>query len=321
MDFPHIANDPLRRRIIEAIGNQNASIADLSERLDICDARVHYHIGRLAEAGIVQLNDRSDDPRLWTCSLADIPLPVPDQNSRGFEVIPSRVANDFDQSYRELKEGLFGHAATVLLGRESRTRLSEEQAIEFRRRVQALADEYFLPGRGDQTGVKYGFFAVLSPIDIHPLGDSLQRTSLLAEDRVADLAESVFVDDADVYLAYSPTDRLVRVGGAIDMIQYLRTGTGRVHLVVRYPDCAPDAQSVAIEPNTYGSPGADLKRTAEGWGLIHVELAAFEKGKGVICRVSVNTKERALGPAGEVYVNSGDPGAWCWTHVYAHAER
>ena len=105
------------------------------------------------------------------------------------------------------------------------------------------------------------------------------------------------------------------------MIQYLRTGTGRVHLVVRYPDCAPDAQSVAIEPNTYGSPGADLKRTAEGWGLIHVELAAFEKGKGVICRVSVNTKERALGPAGEVYVNSGDPGAWCWTHVYAHAER
>ena len=50
--------------------------------------------------------------------------------------------------------------------------LSEEQAAEFGRRLLALIEEYFPPGKGDRSGIKYGFYGILTPIDLHPLGDS-----------------------------------------------------------------------------------------------------------------------------------------------------
>ena len=54
----------------------------------------------------------------------------------------------------------------------NRARLSEEQAAEFGRRLLALIEEYFPPGKGDRSGIKYGFYGILTPIDLHPLGDS-----------------------------------------------------------------------------------------------------------------------------------------------------
>ena len=54
----------------------------------------------------------------------------------------------------------------------NRARLSEEQASEFGRRLLALIEEYFPPGKGDQSGIKYGFYGILTPIDLHPLDDS-----------------------------------------------------------------------------------------------------------------------------------------------------
>ena len=54
----------------------------------------------------------------------------------------------------------------------NRARLSEEQAAEFGRRLLALIEEYFPPGKGDRAGVKYGFHGILTPIDLHPLGES-----------------------------------------------------------------------------------------------------------------------------------------------------
>ncbi|MCZ6781520.1 MAG: hypothetical protein O7C73_07755 [Nitrospirae bacterium] len=50
--------------------------------------------------------------------------------------------------------------------------MSEEQASEFSRRLLALIEEYFPPGKGDQSGIKYGFYGVLTPIDLHPLKGS-----------------------------------------------------------------------------------------------------------------------------------------------------
>ena len=33
-------------------------------------------------------------------------------------------------------------------------------------------EEYFPPGKGDRSGIKYGFHGVLTPIDLHQLGDA-----------------------------------------------------------------------------------------------------------------------------------------------------
>ena len=43
---------------------------------------------------------------------------------------------------------------------------------EFSRRLLALIEEYFPPGKGDQSGIKYGFYGILTPIDLQPLEDS-----------------------------------------------------------------------------------------------------------------------------------------------------
>ena len=48
----------------------------------------------------------------------------------------------------------------------------KEQAAEFGRRLLALIEEYFPPGKGDRSGIKYGFYGILTPIDLHPLEDS-----------------------------------------------------------------------------------------------------------------------------------------------------
>jgi hypothetical protein len=52
---------------------------------------------------------------------------------------------------------------------EHRTRLSTSQAAEFHDRLLRLVAEYFGPGEGDRSGVKYGFHWLLTPIDLHPL--------------------------------------------------------------------------------------------------------------------------------------------------------
>ncbi len=43
---------------------------------------------------------------------------------------------------------------------------------DFGRRLLALIEEYFPPGKGDLSGIKYGFYEIFTPIDRHPLGDS-----------------------------------------------------------------------------------------------------------------------------------------------------
>ena len=91
------------------------------------------------------------------------------QVNRPGEAMPPDVADQFNQALREAAEGLYGSTFQTSLN-HNRARLSEAQAAEFNRRLLALIEDYFPPDRkGDQSGIKYGFHGVLTPIDLHPV--------------------------------------------------------------------------------------------------------------------------------------------------------
>ena len=172
-DRAKVLTDPLRWRILETLGEGKA-VAELSQTLGVTDARMLYHLRRLAQTGVVQLEEDETGPQAWRCLPAAgkicVRLALP-ENHAVAEGIPSNVVSHFNQALREVAEGLYGSTFQVSVN-HNRARLSEEQASEFSRRLLALIEEYFPPGRGDQSGIKYGFYGILTPIDVHPLADS-----------------------------------------------------------------------------------------------------------------------------------------------------
>ena len=172
-DRANVLADPLRWRILEILG-AGKSVAEISQALDVTDARVLYHLQRLAQTGVVHLEEDGADPQEWRCLPAAGAIRVRETRAAGdqiAEAMPTDVVSQFNQAFREAAEGLYGATFQQSIN-HNRARLSEEQAAEFGRRLLALIEEYFPPGKGDQSGVKYGFYGVLTPIDLHPLGDA-----------------------------------------------------------------------------------------------------------------------------------------------------
>ena len=166
-----VLTDELRWRILETLGD-GKSLEELSTTLEVTDARVLYHLEQLAQTGVVHLQKNGTDPTTWCCQPAAARLRVrPATANESPEAVPDLIASQFNQASRESDEGLFGSPCQFSIN-HNRSRLSEKQASEFRRRLLALIEEYFSPGRGDQSGIKYGFYGVLTPIDLHPLKDS-----------------------------------------------------------------------------------------------------------------------------------------------------
>ena len=170
--------DPLRWRILEILG-AGKSVTEISDALDVTDTRVLYHVQRLAETGVVRLErDGAEDPRKLRCLPAAGVIRVRAEQAahsqaeggQAKETIPADVADQFNQAFREAAEGMYGPTFQVSIN-HNRARLSEAQAAEFNRRLLALIEEYFPPGKGDRSGIKYGYYGVLTPIDLHPLGD------------------------------------------------------------------------------------------------------------------------------------------------------
>ena len=211
-DRADVVNDPLRWRILETLG-EGKPVSAISEMLDVTDARILYHLQRLAETGVVTVKEADEDvdeddagevdtgssPREWRCLPAAGKIRVRSKSSADKrakcdqaagdqtandqtlreqsaseptgEAMPPDVADQFNQAFREVAEGLYGSTFQTSLN-HNRARLSEAQAAEFNRRLLALIEEYFPPGKGDQSGIKYGFHGVLTPIDLHPLGET-----------------------------------------------------------------------------------------------------------------------------------------------------
>ena len=172
-DRANVLVDPLRWRILEILG-AGKSVAEISQTLDVTDARVLYHLQRLAQTGVVHLEEEGADPQEWRCLPAAGAIRVRETRATSdqiAEAMPTDVISQFNQAFREAAEGLYGSTFQMSVN-HNRARLSEEQAAEFGRRLLALIEEYFPPGKGDRSGIKYGFYGMLTPIDLHPLGDS-----------------------------------------------------------------------------------------------------------------------------------------------------
>ena len=172
-DRASVLADPLRWRILEILG-EGKSVAEISQTLDVTDARVLYHLQRLTQTGVVRLEEEGVDPQEWRCLPAAGTIRVRETraaNDQIAEAMPTDVVSQFNQASREAAEGLYG-ATFQMSVNHNRARLSEEQAAEFGRRLLALIEEYFPPGKGDRQGIKYGFYGMLTPIDLHPLGDA-----------------------------------------------------------------------------------------------------------------------------------------------------
>ena len=169
----NVLADPLRWRILEILG-EGKSVAEISQTLDVTDARVLYHLQRLEQTGVVHLEEDGTNPQKWRCLPAAGTIRVRETRSANdptSEAMPTDVVSQFNQASREAAEGLYGSTFQQSIN-HNRARLSEEQAAEFGRRLLALIEEYFPPGKGDRSGIKYGFYGILTPIDLHPLGDS-----------------------------------------------------------------------------------------------------------------------------------------------------
>ena len=162
--------DPLRRRILETLG-EGKTVAEISSTLGVTDSRILRHLERLAESDIVHLQQNGGDPRAWRCLPAADRVRFRDPGNNATETteaVSSEVAFQFNQAFRESADGIFGPRFQGSVN-HNRARLSERQAAEFNRRLLELIEEYFPPGKGDPSGIKYGFFGVLTPIDLAPL--------------------------------------------------------------------------------------------------------------------------------------------------------
>ena len=172
-DRASVLADPLRWRILEILG-EGKSVAEISQTLDVTDARILHHLQRLEQTGVVRLEEDGADPQEWRCLPAVGKVRVRESrlaNDQIAEAMPADVVGQFNQAFREAAEGLYGSTFQQSVN-HNRARLSEEQAAEFGRRLLALIEEYFPPGKGDRQGIKYGFYGILTPIDLHPLGDA-----------------------------------------------------------------------------------------------------------------------------------------------------
>ncbi|MGH3488171.1 MAG: winged helix-turn-helix transcriptional regulator [Actinopolymorphaceae bacterium] len=158
--------DQLERRIMEAL-NSRVPVAALAESLGVTDARVLWHLERLAAGGYVHGDGADGDWRRTSAGDEALGEPVAGPKTDSY---PARLVYDYGQALVEAEAGMYG-AEYVQRSGEHASRMSHAQAAEFTDRLLALVDEYFAPGRGDRAGLKYGFHWILTPVDLRPLDD------------------------------------------------------------------------------------------------------------------------------------------------------
>lgn len=157
-------------RDILGVLDQPHTLDEIAEDLDVTDARVLWYLQKLHASGRVS---RSDDAWIRTEAGRHL-LDTPSVESPDHTIMPGRTVYDFRQAFADTAAGMFGEDY-VQVGGEHGGRLSCEQAEEFKDRLISLVAEYFGPGQGDRSGTKYGFHWVLTPTDLHPLGDDSPR--------------------------------------------------------------------------------------------------------------------------------------------------
>lgn len=157
-DRANVLADPLRWRILEILG-AGKSVAEISQTLDVTDARVLYHLQRLAQTGVVHLAEDGANPQEWRCLPTAGAIRVRETRATDeqiAEAMPTDVVSQFNQALREAAEGLYGSTFQMSVN-HNRARLSEEQAAEFGRRLLALYRRVLSSGERRSIGHQIRF--------------------------------------------------------------------------------------------------------------------------------------------------------------------
>ncbi|MGH2549913.1 MAG: winged helix-turn-helix domain-containing protein [Thermomicrobiales bacterium] len=155
----------IRSRILASL-DESKVLSELADDIGVTDSRLLWHLRQMRDDGLLE----SGDEVRWSRSEERLLAPESSRTIRTSSVFSDRVVDDFNDAMGEAADGLYG-ASYTQAGGEHRSRLSTEQAEEFRDRLVSLIEEYFAPGQGDRTGIKHGFHWVLTPIDLHPSDD------------------------------------------------------------------------------------------------------------------------------------------------------
>lgn len=152
---------PLRTTILGLLHERAASATELAAALRRPKSTVAYHVGVLAEAGLIRIvrtrRVRAIDERFYGRTARMIYAGAGDGGDLPLDF------NDFAVAARE---SAAAHENRKLWAFIRHARLTEEQAGEFWRRFAGLVDEFDrLPRSGDTV---YGFAAGIYPTDDHP---------------------------------------------------------------------------------------------------------------------------------------------------------
>ena len=138
-----------------------------------------------------------------------------------------------------------------------------------------------------------------------------------------ELVECLFVNDAEVYEAYSGYDQSLRkflspseVLGEIDLASGKKEKL--VYLSIYYPGMAGYLRTKKIKLNPSKCNGAKLRYSIEGWGLVHVQ---FHLGSSDIrCDISANSEKRAM-TWFSTHPELKTPELWNWKEVQKQSRR
>ena len=153
----------------------------------------------------------------------------------------------------------------------------------------------------------------------------MQGSANINKSDVAALLDAVFVDErVDVYTVYSECGEQIRkFSNAAELRCYaeekLGAQNGFLHLAIRYPESGPQVRVRKIALDPIKCAGHTFRYSADGWGLIVLQCDAKSQPL-TTCRVSVNTRKRALAWH-RTYEGLGDPEDWNWIVVEKHARR
>lgn len=145
--------------------DESRTLWELTEGLDVTDARVLWYLGKLRDSGRVV-----EDGGRWRRTDAGTALARSEPPPAGVRTaLPGPSAQDYVQAYADAAAGMFGAGFTQDSG-EHAGRVPGERVAEFHERLLSLVNEYFAPDKVDRTASpKYGFRWVLTPVDLHPL--------------------------------------------------------------------------------------------------------------------------------------------------------
>ncbi len=189
LDTLRVMADPLRVHIVEILISEPLPVKQIAQRLGLSPSKLYYHVNQLEEHGLIQVVDTrmvsgivekqyravSKQYRVKHELLST----ATEEGRRGVNTaITAAIDSTKDDILRSLEARQFEtehgappHPRKALVVRHHK-RLSESDADEFRRRLNALADEFDEAPESDPEGQSFGLLIAYYPSFYFPEDES-----------------------------------------------------------------------------------------------------------------------------------------------------